>query len=148
MYVVRSVILAAIAVLLALLLVEQRAAVEHQRLIVANQKALMRQQFQSDGAALFAVLGDSGIEKILKGSGDFTPKESFLAGSLIHRFIVIKKDIAGAYSTEELDRVDDECRALMSSPIMQEKWRNVRGWYAEDSQGVIDSCLPAASPGT
>lgn len=110
--------------------------------IISNQKAQMRQQFQSDGQVLWSVLGEEGLSKIQNGSGNFTMKESFAAGSLLHRMILIQKDIAVAYTSDEKERAFAECRALMLSPIMQDKWQRVRSWYAKDSQAIVDACLP------
>ncbi len=116
--------------------------VNQQSEIISNQKAQMRQQFQSDGQALWGLLGDDGLAKIKSGSGDLSLKESFLVGSLINRVILMQKDIGVAYTSEEKERLLAECKGLMRSGVMQEKWAQVKSWYPIDRQAVIDACLP------
>lgn len=135
MQVVRTIAAVIIATLLAFVAYQQTE-------IIDNQKAQMRQQFQSDGQVLWGVLGDDGIKKILTGEGELTLKESFAAGSLLHRIILIQKDISIAYSVEERERAFAECRGVMASPVMQHRWEQVRSWYAKDSQEIINACLP------
>ena len=110
--------------------------------IITNQKAQMRQVFHGDGITLWGVLGDGGLSKISDGSGVFTPKESYAAGSLLHRFIIAQNDIGMSYSRTEKEHIFAECRGMMRSPIMQRKWDEVRMWYTDVDKYIIDSCLP------
>ncbi len=135
MQVVRTISTVLILIVLGLIAYQQSEIIGHQR-------AQIRQQFQSDGQVLWGVLGEDGLKKILSGEGELTIKESFAAGSLLHRGILIQKDIRGAYTEEERERAFAECKGMMASPIMQHRWKQVRSWYAKDSQVIIDACLP------
>ena len=135
MQAVRTIAAVLVAVLLGIVAYQQSE-------IISNQKAQMRQQFHSDGQVLWGVLGEDGLKKILSGSGELTTKESFAAGSLLHRAILIQKDISVAYTKEEKELAFVECRGMLHSSVMRDKWKQVRSWYAKDSLAIIDACVP------
>lgn len=106
-------------------------------------KAQIKQQFHSDQIAVFSLLGEKGLRKLLgdEGGRDLTEEQKYALGLIVQRCLIAYQ-IRSAFTAAEWDTVLADVKTTLSAPLIRQKWEEIKKWCTEDEVRFIEHLLP------